>query len=214
MRFLLLSILLALSLGAADTPSALESSPKGWVSIQPSEGLKGWTRLPIPPDPLSEVSQWKVEGNTLICEGNRGHEWLRFDKETGDFILHVEFRYTPREGKPRYNSGIFIRTSPDYRYWHQLQVGGASGGYLFGNTQVNGEAMRVNLRDAMSEMRVKPAGEWNVAEVHARGRVISAWVNGTVVSEFKECEIPRGHVGLEAEGYRIEFRNLKLKQLP
>ena len=39
-------------------------------------------------------------------------------------------------------------------------------------------------------------------------------MNGAVVSEFDECEVRKGYVGLEAEGYRIEFRNLKLKVLP
>jgi len=34
-----------------------------------------------------------------------------------------------------------------------------------------------------------------------------------VTSEFSGCEVPRGHIGLEAEGYRIEFRNIKVKRL-
>ena len=32
-----------------------------------------------------------------------------------------------------------------------------------------------------------------------------------VVSEFTNCEVPRGYLGLEAESYRMAFRNLKLK---
>jgi hypothetical protein len=28
-----------------------------------------------------------------------------------------------------------------------------------------------------------------------------------------DCEVPKGYLGLEAEGYRVEFRNLKLKEL-
>ena len=32
-------------------------------------------------------------------------------------------------------------------------------------------------------------------------------------TEWQECEVPRGYVGLEAEGWRIEFRNVKLKTL-
>jgi hypothetical protein len=35
-----------------------------------------------------------------------------------------------------------------------------------------------------------------------------------VMSEFHECNTPRGYIGLEAEGYRIEFRNLRVRELP
>ena len=34
------------------------------------------------------------------------------------------------------------------------------------------------------------------------------------MSEFSGCEMAAGYVALEAEGYAIEFRNLKLKELP
>ncbi|MBE3135643.1 MAG: DUF1080 domain-containing protein, partial [Acidobacteria bacterium] len=77
---------------------------------------------------------------------------------------------------------------------------------------VSGKPQRVNLREKMTENRVKPAGEWNVYEIRAAGKSLTLWVNGAVVNEYTECEVPRGFVGLEAEGYRIEFRNLRLKR--
>ena len=70
----------------------------------------------------------------------------------------------------------------------------------------------MNLRDKMTENRVKPVGEWNVYEVRAVGKTLTLWVNGAVVIEYTEWAVPRGYVGLEAEGYRIEFRNLRLKR--
>jgi len=36
-------------------------------------------------------------------------------------------------------------------------------------------------------------------------------VNGEVVNELPECGLRRGYVGLEAEGYEITFRNLRLQ---
>ena len=38
-------------------------------------------------------------------------------------------------------------------------------------------------------------------------------MNGKVVSEYTQTEIPEGYVALEAEGYRIEFRNIRVKPL-
>jgi hypothetical protein len=34
-----------------------------------------------------------------------------------------------------------------------------------------------------------------------------------VTCQFNECGQPEGRVGLEGEGYRVEFRNLKIKAL-
>jgi hypothetical protein len=201
-----------------ETPSALERDPGGWTDLlaQAGPGLKGWTRGPIPPTgQLNPRSQWSLDAATghLICEGNLGHEWLRWDKEQGDFIYHVEWRFTPVPGKPRYNSGIYARNSADARIWHQAQTGDGSGGYLFGDTEIDGQVKRINLSKQQKESRVKPAGEWNTFEITCKGKDVTLWVNGAVTNRWDACQVPRGYVGLEAEGYRIEFRNVKLKPM-
>ena len=50
-------------------------------------------------------------------------------------------------------------------------------------------------------------------EITAHGKTLSLRVNGTVACQFDDCDIKRGHLGLEGEGYRIEFRNLRVKEL-
>ncbi len=203
--------------GWSQASSALEQDPRGWTDLLSDNSLRGWTRIPVPPSAaLGEVSQWKMDpgGGILVCDGDKtGHEMLRYDREFADFLLHVEYRFTPRGGDAKYNSGIYVRNNADGSIWHQAQAGSSSGGYLFGNTLVNGVAQRVNLRDRMKENRVKPAGEWNTFEIRAEGPKITLWVNGAVTSEFDRCEVPRGYVALEAEGYRTEFRNVTLKVL-
>lgn len=198
----------------AQEQSALEREPKGWVDVSPGPQLQGWTRLGIAPDPRAEISQWKMRPDGILeCEGNRGHDWLRYDREQGDFVFHVEFRYVPIEGNPRYNSGVFVRTLADYSLWYQDQIGSKQGGYFFGYIHVDGVKRRFDLSGQLAEQRVKAAGEWNTLEVTAQGPVLTSWVNGAVVNQYKYCQLERGHIGLEGEGYRIEFRNLKLKPL-
>jgi hypothetical protein len=213
----LLSCLVLLSAGCwAQTPSALESDPKGWMNITPNESLTGWTRLPfLTTAPMDAMSQWSVDPATgiLLCVGNRGHEWLRFDTELTDLIFHAEYRFTKIEGGKGYNSGVMVRNSADGKVWHQAQAGDASGGYLIGDTLVNGVVQRFNQRPQLKGNAVKPAGEWNVYELRAEGPKITLWVNGVVTGELANCEVLRGYLGVEAEGYRIEFRNLKLKVL-
>ena len=214
---ILLSGLLA-GYGWSQTPSALEAEARGWIDLLADRTLRDWTRVPVPPTAaLGEVSQWKVDPSTgnLICDGDKtGHEMLRYNREFANFVLHVEYRFTKLEGDAKYNSGVYARNNADGSLWHQAQLGSSSGGYLFGNTLVKGVQQRVNLRDQVKENRVKPAGEWNIFEIRAEGPKISLWVNGAVTSEFGQCEMLRGYVALEAEGYRIEFRNVKLKELP
>jgi hypothetical protein len=42
---------------------------------------------------------------------------------------------------------------------------------------------------------------------------MTLWVNGAVTCAWPACEVPRGYVGLEAEGWRIEFRAVQVKPL-
>jgi hypothetical protein len=201
---------------AAESPSALQSNPEGWVDIVPPMDLKGWYRVPVPPTGQLGREQWHVDGEkkVLICDGDGGHDMLLFDKEIGDAIFHFEFCYTKVEGKTGYNSGAYVRNSKDGAIWHQAQFGDGKDGYLFGQTLgTEGQKKSFNLSKQVTDMRVKPAGEWNTLEVTAHGKVLTLWVNGAVTCQFENCGSEKGYLGLEGEGYRIEFRNLKVKAL-
>jgi hypothetical protein len=198
--------------------SALDRDPAGWTDLlaKAEPKLEGWTRGPMPADgKLRPGSQWSLDTTTgsLVCQGDGGHEWLRWDNELGDFIFHVDWRFTPVPGKKGYNAGVYARNSADGRIYHQAQTGDGSGGYLFGTTQTKGMPARFNLSNQHPDSRVKPAGEWNTFEISCQGSDMTLWVNGVVVNQWHECEVKRGYVGLEAELWRIEFRNVKVKPL-
>lgn len=206
---------------ATPTPSALSTDPKGWTDLFAGAALKSWSRVPLnavgklPAGDMAQTSPWTFDAarGVLVCAGDKsGHEMFRYAQEVGDFVFHAEWRYAGPPEDKAYNSGVFARASADGSIWHQAQTG-TGGGYLFGATVVDGKPGRVNARDKMVENRVKPAGEWNVYEVRAVGKTMTLWVNGAVVSELPNLEVAKGYVGLEAEGYLVEFRNLKLKVL-
>ena len=201
---------------SAQTPSALESDPTGWKDIMPAPSFAGWTRLTfMSTAALDPMSQWSVDtvNRVLLCEGNRGHEWLRYDKELSNAIFHVEFRFTKIDGGKGYNSGVMLRNNADGTVYFQAQAGEEGTGWLFGSTMVDGKAQRFNMRSVMKENRVKPAGEWNVYEMRAEGPKMTVWVNGGITSEKADLDVLKGFAGLEAEGYRVEFRNIMLKEL-
>jgi hypothetical protein len=202
----------------ASTPSALESDPEGWVDIMPPPDLSGWSRVPVPPGGPLGRQQWHVDVDSgtplLVCDGDGGHDMLLTEQDYADVIFHFEFRYTPVAGSQGYNSGAYVRNSADGAIWHQAQFGDASGGFLFGQTpQADGQKKFFTLKPRVTSQRVKPAGQWNTIEITARDETITLWVNGAVTCQFNQCGAPRGHVGVEGEGYRIEFRNLKVKTL-
>jgi hypothetical protein len=203
-------------LAAGPTASVLERDPSGWIDVMPSADLKGWSRVPVPPGASLGRQQWHVEeaGNLLVCDGDGGHDMLLCDREIGDAVFHLEFRYTKIEGMTGYNSGAYVRNSKDGAIWHQAQFGDGKDGFLFGETPgPDGKKKFFSTRKDVKDGRVKPAGEWNTLEITARGKTLSLWVNGAVTCEFEECGQLKGYLGLEGEGYRIEFRNLKVKEL-
>jgi hypothetical protein len=202
-------------LGADETRSALESDPDGWTDLLPAADLAGWYRVTVPPGGKLGRAQWHVDADNkfVVCDGDGGHDMLLTEKEYGDAIFHVEFRYTRIEGKSGYNSGIYVRNSRDGSIWHQAQIGDASGGYLFGETAVDGKPKFFTFANDVKDPRVKPAGQWNTIEITARGNTLTLWVNGAVTCRYEHCGQAKGHIGLEGEGYRIEFRNVKVKEL-
>jgi len=211
------SFFCVLSALAAETPSNLQSHPEGWEDILPIADLKGWYRVPVPPTGRLGRQQWHVDNDkkVLICDGNGGHDMLLFDREIGDAVFHFEFRYTKTEGQTGYNSGAYVRNSRDGAIWHQAQFGDANGGYLFGESpRSDGQKKFFTLNKQVTDGRIKPAGEWNTLEITARGKVVTLWVNGAVTCQFADCGNEKGYLGLEGEGFRIEFRELKVKTLP
>jgi hypothetical protein len=199
---------------AAESRSALEADSKGWTDLTAAEG---WVRLPIPASAaLNPENQWSYDPATkiLTCTGDKGHEMLRSVREYENFVLHVEWRFKPLDGDPKYNSGVFVLTSADGVYMVQAQTGPGPAAWLFSDVPAaDGKKQRVNLRDQMTAQRVRPPGEWNTFEVTVRGASVTLWVNGDYIGSIGKAYTDKGYIGLEAEGFPIEFRNLKVKWL-
>lgn len=60
----------------------------------------------------------------------------------------------------------------------------------------------------------KGVGEWNHYYVRAINGEVRLWVNGEEVSGGSNCEPPTGFLCLESEGSPVEFKNLRIRELP
>lgn len=198
-------------------PSALEKDPQGWIDLQPIKNLPHWKRVALDDKP-SEKNPWSVDGKLLVCDARGGiKEMLLHDRQFGDGIFHVEWRFRPvTEGKKDYNSGVYVRSPATGKTWIQIQVAHLEKppflGDLFGDLPKNDKIERVVVRGE-GDKRAKPPGEWNTYEITTRGKHIDVWINGATTLKWDACPYPRGHVGVQAEFFYIEFRNLKFKPL-
>jgi hypothetical protein len=203
-------ILLCLAILATGLRASAQS-----VNLFPADYQAQWKRIAIPPsNPVSTVAQWHIDAakHQIVCDGNGGHDWLRFNHELRNFTFHVRWRFAPLPGPPKYNSGVFFRNDAEGNIWHQAQTS-PGGGYIFGLTPVDGKLTRFNEQKSMTENRVKPAGKWNAYDIRCVGDTCTLAVNGQVVNTI-HTGVDKGYIGLEAEGYRIDFKDFKVTELP
>ena len=60
----------------------------------------------------------------------------------------------------------------------------------------------------------KGTGEWNHYYVRAINGEVRLWVNGEEVSGGTECKPASGYLCLESEGSPIEFKDIRIRELP
>jgi hypothetical protein len=200
-------------------PSALESDPKGWLDLFNGKDLKGWKRMFLAPDDkLNAKNPWSVDAKNgvLVCDGVGIKEMLLHESQRDDGVFHVEWRFKKTKDTVGYNSGVYVRSGGDGKHWVQAQVAMLEKpplvADLFGDIRVDGAVKRVHI-PGTGHKHVRPVGDWNTMEVTCKGKNISVWLNGAVVTTWTDCPVARGHVGMQAEFYFIEFKNLKFKPL-
>ena len=189
-------------------------------SLFNGKNLDGWTIYVEDPD-MDPDDFFYVKDGTIETVGlPRGY--LRTEKEYSDYELHIEWRY-PEEPT---NSGIFLHTNgPDLiwvaHYQGQLKHENA------GDFIVHGVGVSATLNDTvytsteevkplipkMHPSNEKPAGEWNSYDIKCEGNIIELRVNGLLQNTAMNCSMTSGGIGLQAEGSRIQYRNLWIKPL-
>ena len=58
----------------------------------------------------------------------------------------------------------------------------------------------------------KPHTDWNKLEITSKAGVISAKLNGVVISQSGPYPIRKGPIGLQSEGAPVHFRNIRIKE--
>ncbi|MBI3880100.1 MAG: DUF1080 domain-containing protein [Verrucomicrobia bacterium] len=208
---------------------ALAAESDGFVPLFNGRDLAGWTNINCAPE------TWSVREGMIHCTGQPVGA-LRTLRQYENFILECEWRHLESAG----NSGVFIWGSPisapGVPFLRGIEVQVLDHGYVTNYERktgkkaewftthgdvfpIHGATMKPIGRHNGS--RSFPSGEfskgtpeWNHYRIVCNSGSLRLHVNGHEVSGGDECNYRKGYLALESEGAAVEFRNLRIKELP
>lgn len=217
---------------AADTTAinTLTDAQKsdGWVLLFDGQTKNGWHTY----NKKGNADDWKIENGVLVLNSTKKDIDLVTDKEYENFHLMIDWNIS--EGG---NSGIMfsVNENPkydrDYKTGPEMQV-------LDNERHADAKIPKHRAGDlydliSSSSEPVKPAGQWNTAEIIKNKGSLEFKLNGTTVvtttlwddnwkklvagSKFKEWKdfgtYKKGVIALQDHGDKVSYRNIKLKEL-
>ena len=207
----LASLVLALAAAAAAAPPVDDA----YVPLFDGRTTDGW--VPVGGQP----GNWSVDDGRLVTKG-QGGGWLSTERTYADFALSLEYSVSPggnsgvflrapRQGDPAY-TGMEIQILDDdaemYRDLKPFQYTGSIYGVV-----------------AARRGHTQPPDHWNRLEITARGPKVTVTLNGTsivdanledhadAVAAHPGIRRTDGYIGLQTHSDRVEFRNIKIKEL-
>lgn len=198
----------------------LAEDEAGFRPLFNGKDLTGWVNVNLDEDTFS------VRDGVIYCTG-KPTGVMRTDRHYENFIIELEWRHL----KPKGNAGLFLWSDakpvshPLFTRSIEVQIldgretkDYTSHGDVF---PIHGAKMTPDrphpaggMRCLPSEKRSKPSPEWNHYRVTCNDGVLKLAVNGKVVSGGSKITPRKGYICLESEGSPIEFRNIRIKELP
>ncbi|MCA9079243.1 MAG: DUF1080 domain-containing protein [Planctomycetaceae bacterium] len=223
------------SIGLADEPQLpkafIDGTGPGWVAL----GEADFARVNCDPE------TWTFNDGGIQCTGTPVGvmrtakqynnfelviEWkhLRSGGNSGVFVWASEEALTDLPPNRLPPGGIEVQVL-DHGYTEQYEKSSGKKAEWF---STNGDVFPVGAskmepfpplspngqRSFPSKNLSRGVGEWNHYYVRAINGEIRLWVNGEEVSGGKNCQPASGYLCLESEGAPIEFRNLRIRELP
>ena len=189
-----------------------EESGQGFVGLFSGKSLDGWQ---------GATEGYAAEKGLLVCKSGGT---LLTDKEYADFAFRFEFKLeangnngvgirTPAKGNPAF-LGMEIQILDDsgdnYKELKPYQYHGSIYGVV-----------------PSRKGHMKPVGEWNSQEILCHGSHVRVTLNDVVIVDAFLDQIDKtmdgrphpglhnekGHIGFLGHGSRVEFRNIRIKEL-
>jgi len=156
-----------------------------------------------------------------ILEVSEPEGWLKSRQRYADFELETEFRYLTDDA----DSGIFVRVGGERAFrrgWpvhsYQVQLRNPDGpspyppvGALFRHGMAHGPT---DYDETLARAVSRPKGAWQTLGVRVSGDQLSVTLNGTEITRAGHILNRPGCIGIQGETGRLEFRSLRLRELP
>ena len=191
---------------------------RGFHPLFDGKTLNGWKLV------RGHGPGYVVETGVLVCPADGGGN-LFTEKEYANFILRLEFRLT--EGG---NNGVGIRAPYEGDAAYQgmeIQILDDNAPRYAGRLKPAQYTGSIYDVFPAKQGHLKPTGEWNSEEIKAEGRHITVTLNGAVVVDANLDSVTgpeilkrhpglqrtTGHVGFLGHGTRVDFRNVRIREL-
>jgi hypothetical protein len=194
-----------------------DESKEGFVSLFDGESLKGW---------IGDTNGYKVEDGAIVCDKDGGGN-IFTEGEYANFVLRFEFKLEPAA-----NNGLGIRAPKDAG---DVAYSGMELQILDDGHEVYKDIKPYQAHGSVYGIvpakrgALKPTGEWNEQEVTCDGRKVKVVLNGQTIvdadldeatkngamdgNEHPGVKRETGHIAFLGHGTRVEFRNLRVKEL-
>ncbi len=201
------------------TASICASAEPGFLSLFDGKTLTGWKLVG------GQGPGYVVEDEKIVCPKEGGGN-LFTEKEYGNFVFRFEFLLTPAA-----NNGVGIRAPYEGDAAYQgmeIQILDDSDPSYKG--VIRPEQYHGSVYDTIPARTGyrRPVGEWNEEEITANGRRITVKLNGVIIldADLDIVQEPKviekhpglarktGHIGFLGHGSHVEFRNIRIKELP
>ena len=200
-------------------PTAFGADEAGFTSLFDGKTLNGWKLVG------GHGPGYVVQDGKIVCPADGGGN-LFTEKEYGNFAFRFEFRLTPGA-----NNGVGIRAPYEGDAAYQgMEIQILDDGDEMYKGKIRPEQYHGSVYDVIPARTGyrKPVGEWNEEEIVADGRRIKVTLNGVIILDanldiVKEPAVlahhpglarTTGHIGFLGHGTLVEFRNIRVKELP
>ena len=236
--FIIVAFIPLATLHAADEPAAgaavrafIDDEAPGWRALSEAD----FTKV------NSADETWSWKDGVLYCTG-QPVSVQRTSQQFGNFEIVVEWMHekpagnsgvfvwtTPESiekltatGKPGLPHGVEVQVL-DHGYTDRVKASGGKTDWFGTNGDVFPVGVKMTPFPPLSpdgsrsfprKHLAKGHGQWNHYYIRAINGEVRLWVNGEEVSGGTGIEPAKGYLCLESEGSPIQFRRLRVRELP
>lgn len=184
-----------------------DPAEKGFEPIFNGKDLDGWTVV-------GDRAAFEIKDGILHSDSGKNGQWLRYNRELGDFALRVEWRVS-KDG----NAGVFVRSKTEGNPWetgHEIQISNQPRDEMHCTGSMYG-------RVAVEPRPDESPDVWHEFEIQCRGPRITVFADNVPVIDVDQSKVEsakdvplKGFIGLQdshnPSGW-IEYRKVMLKEL-